>query len=116
MTNTIYGTWCNTVNTYASSPDDEVEAYITGGGSHWRELLETSGALDRIKSEYRDEIDARLPPDVALVGEQFIGPAEPEEGEFDGYVDADGELDIAALVEDIDLGKIVEKHDPDIHA
>ncbi|MEU1134961.1 hypothetical protein ABZ383_34750 [Streptomyces sp. NPDC005900] len=112
-TTTSYGTWCNQVNTYSTSPDADVDDYIGGGPDDWRTLLEESGALERIKSEYRAAINAALPGDVALCGDEFIGPWEPEEGEFDGYPqDEDGTLDFAAMVEDIDLAEIVERNEP----
>jgi hypothetical protein len=112
-TTTSYGTWCNRVNQYSTSPDADVLDYINGGDDDWRELLETSGALECIKSEYRDAIDAALPADVSLCGDEFIGPWQPGDGEFDGYpTDEDGALDFAAMVEGIDLEAIVERNDP----
>ncbi|MEU8682918.1 hypothetical protein [Streptomyces sp. NPDC048611] len=112
-TNTSYGTWCNKVNRFSTSPDADVSDYINGGDADWRELLEESGALDQIQSEYRDAINAALPSDISLCGDEFIGPWEPEEGEFDGYPTNEfGDLDFAAMVEDIDLGEIVERNEP----
>lgn len=112
-TTTSYGTWCNRVNTYSTSPDADVDDFIDGGPDDWRTLLEDSGALRRIKSEYRDAINAALPDGIDLCGDEFIGPWEPEEGEFDGYPqDEDGDLDFAAIVEDIDLAEIVERNEP----
>lgn len=112
-TTTSYGTWCNRVNTLSLSPDADVVDYVSGGPSDWQELLQASGALDRIKDEYRAAINAALPDDIALCGDEFIGPWEPEDGEFDGYPqDEDGALDFAAMVEDIDLAEIVERNEP----
>lgn len=112
-TTTSYGTWCNRVNTYSTSPDADVLDYINGGDDDWRTLLEESGALARIQAEYRDAINAALPDDVSLCGDEFIGPWQPDEGEFDGYpVDEDGALDFAAMVEDIDLAEIIDRNEP----
>lgn len=112
-TTTSYGTWCNRVNTFSTSPDADVLDYINGGDDDWRQLLEDSGALDTIKREYRQAIEDALPQSVSLCGDEFIGPAEAEAGEFDGYAtDEDGFLDFAALVGDIDLGPIVDRNDP----
>jgi hypothetical protein len=112
-TTTSYGTWCNQVSPYSTSPDADVLDYINGGDSDWQELLEASGALALIQSEYRDALNAALPPSVSLSGDEFIGPYEVEDGEFDGYPQTDdGSLDFKTLFEDIDLGPIVERNEP----
>lgn len=112
-TTTSYGTWCSRVNTYSTSPDADVLDYINGGDDDWRTLLEETGALARIQADYRAAIDAALPPDVSLCGDEFIGPWQPDEDEFDGYpTDEDGALDFAAMVEDIDLAEIVDRNEP----
>lgn len=111
-TTTSYGTWCNQVSPYSTSPDSDVLDYINGGDSDWQQLLDASGALEAIQSEYRAAIDAALPPSVSLCGDEFIGPAYPDDDEWDGYpVDDMGGLDIKACVEDIDLQPIVERND-----
>jgi hypothetical protein len=112
-TTTSYGTWCNQVAPYSTSPDSDVLDYINGGDSDWQALLDASGALERIQSEYRDAINAALPDSVSLCGDEFIGPHKVEDGEFDGYpTDEYGSLDIKACVEDIDLEPIVERNEP----
>ncbi|MFJ2110575.1 hypothetical protein ACIOEX_01380 [Streptomyces sp. NPDC087850] len=112
-TNSSYGTWTNRVNTFSTSPDADVLDYINGGDSDWQELLERTGALARIQSEYRAAIEAALPAGVSLCGDEFIGPAEPDDGEFDDYPqDEFGGLDFAAMAEDIDLAPIVERNEP----
>jgi hypothetical protein len=111
---TSYGTWCNRVNALSDSPDDDVRDYVGTGDPDWRERLETTGALEQMKADYRAAIDAALPPSVTLCGKEFIGPAHPDDGEFDGYpVNEFGSLDIKAMLSDIDLAAIVERHDPD---
>ncbi|WP_371793057.1 hypothetical protein OG285_32525 [Streptomyces sp. NBC_01471] len=108
-----YGTWCNRINQYSTSPDADVLNVINGGDSDWRELLENSGALALIRDEYRNAINAALPPSISLCGDEFIGPAYPDDDEFDGYAtDKHGALDLAAVLEDIDLEPIVERNDP----
>lgn len=112
-TTTSYGTWCNRVSPYSTSPDADVLDYINGGDSDWQTLLDESGALEQIQREYRYAIDAALPPSVSLCGDEFIGPYEPDEGEFDDYPQDDyGFLDFKAMVEDIDLEPIVDRNEP----
>lgn len=113
-TTTSYGTWCSRVNTYSTSPDADVLGVISGGDRDWRERLESTGALDAMKSAYRAAIDAALPPGITLCGDEFIGPARPDDGEFDGYpVDEAGWLDFKAMLADIDLDAIIARYDPD---
>lgn len=113
---TSYGTWCNQVAPYSTSPDADVDDYIGGGDPEWRELLEKSGALGTIKAAYRQAIEDALPDSVSLCGDEFIGPYykadEDDSDEWDGYPTDDfGSLDIKACVEDIDLEPIVEAND-----
>lgn len=111
-TTTSYGTWCNQVSPYSTSPDADVLDYINGGDNDWQQLLDASGALATIQAEYRQAINAALPPSVSLCGDEFIGPAYPDDNEWDGYpVDNMGGLDIKACVEDIDLQPILERND-----
>lgn len=111
-TTTSYGTWCNRVNQYSTSPDADVLDYINGGDNDWQELLDASGALAQIQADYRAAINAALPDSVSLAGDEFIGPAYPDDNEFDGYpTDEDGVLDFQAIVEGIDLEPIVERND-----
>lgn len=112
-TTTSYGTWCNRVNSYSTSPDADVLDYINGGDTAWQERLAASGLLENIQREYRDAINDALPAAVTLCGDEFIGPYQPDAGEFNGYpVDEDGLLDFKAIVDDIDLGAIVNRNEP----
>jgi hypothetical protein len=112
-TTTSYGTWCNRVNQYSTSPDVDVIDYIGGADSDWQELVEKSGALEEMQRAYRDAIEAALPPSVSLCGDEFIGPWQPEDDEWEGYpTDEHGSLDIAACLEDIELQPIVEANEP----
>lgn len=112
-TTTSYGTWTTRVAPYSTGPDADVVDYLNGGEADWRERVERSGALAEMQRAYREAINAALPASVSLCGDEFIGPAYPEEGEFDGYpVDEDGNLDLGPIVEEIDLGPIVDFYDP----
>jgi hypothetical protein len=114
VTNTCYGTWCNRVAPFSTSPDDDVIGLVSGGEPEWLDRLESTGALAEMKHAYRVAIEATLPPDVSLCGDQFIGPAYADASDFTGYpVDEHGSLDFKAMVEDIDLDAIVERYDPD---
>ena len=112
-TTTSYGTWCNQVAPYSTSPDVDVIDFIGGADSDWQERVEKSGALEEMQRAFRAAIDAALPDSVSLCGDEFIGPAYPDDDEFDGYpVDEYGALDIKAIVDEISLEKIVEANDP----
>ncbi|POX58847.1 hypothetical protein C3492_35535 [Streptomyces sp. Ru62] len=112
-TTTSYGTWCNRVSPYSTSPDSDLGDYIGGADSAWLERVQASGALGEMEHAYRAAIEAALPPSVSLCGDEFIGPAYPEDDEFDGYPTDDyGSLDFKAMVEDISLEEIVERYDP----
>lgn len=112
-TTTSYGTWCNRVSPCSTSPDSDLDDYVGGGDSDWVERLEKSGALEEMRSDYRAAINAALPDSVSLCGDEFIGPAYPDDDEWEGYpTHEDGGLDIAACLEDIDLEPIVEANDP----
>jgi hypothetical protein len=98
---TTYTTWYRATQD-SNGPDETVEKFMTD----WVDDHD----IDGIKAAYRAAIDQALPADVALIGNEFIGPARPEPGEFDGYpVDEHGDLDIAAIIEDIDLDEIVPR-------
>jgi hypothetical protein len=112
-TTTGYGTWCNRVNQYSTSPDADVRDFINGGDNSWQTMLEETGALEEIQDAYRRAIDAVLPPSISLCGDDFIGPAYPDADEWDGYpTDDEGSPVFEELIADIDLGEIVDRYDP----
>lgn len=112
-TTTSYGTWCNQIAPFSTSPDVDVVDFIGGADSDWLERVEKSGALEEMKAAFRAAIEAALPDSISLCGDEFIGPAHPDDGEFDGYpTDEDGDLDLKACLEDIDLTPIVDANDP----
>ncbi|EDY53065.1 hypothetical protein [Streptomyces clavuligerus] len=112
-TTTDYGTWCNQVREDSTSPDDDVTEYALTGDRERCERIEKSGVLEEMQHAYRKAIAAALPPGITLTGDEFIGPAYPEDDEFDAYPHTRaGALDFAAMVEDIDLAPIVEDWEP----
>lgn len=110
---TTYGSWYNHTGSNAS-PEGDIADFMSGGDSDWNERMEESGATDKIAQDYRDAIRAALPGSVTLAGDEFIGPYYADDQDFDGYPTTDdGQLDIRAIVEGIDLGAIVESWDVD---
>lgn len=113
-TTTTLGTWTSLVAHYSASVESTVTDYLNGGDADWRERVEETGAFERMVADYRQAINDALPHGVALAGDEFYGPYYEADRDFQGYpTDDDGRLDIAAIVEDIDLGEIVDRHDPD---
>ncbi|MFD6149439.1 hypothetical protein [Streptomyces sp. NPDC060243] len=109
---TEYGSWTSRVSTYSPGPDSDILDYINGGDSEWQALLEASGALKELQDAYREAINEALPGPVTLAGDQFIGPYQPDDDEWDGFpTDEDGNLDIKAIAEGIDLAPLVERFD-----
>lgn len=113
-TTTSYGTWNNHGDRSNLTVEATVTDFINGGDSEWRERCEKSGAFDAMVDDYRQAIADALPDGVSIAGNDFYGPYYAADKDFDGYpVDEDGDLDIAAIIADIDLGEIVDRHDPD---
>lgn len=112
--NKSYGTWSSRYSTLSDSPESDIRDLISGGSPEWREQMEGSGSLDRMADKYRSLIDEALPAGVSLCGTEFIGPAEPFPGEFDGYPkDWNGSLDIQEIVSEVDLTDLLEEFDVD---
>lgn len=113
--NTTYGFWNNHGDHYETTVSASVGNMLSGGHPDWVTRVIDTGAFDKMVRDYRDAIENALPPSVSLCGEEFIGPHRPEEDEWADYpVNEDGNLDIHAIVESIDLDAIVERHDPDL--
>jgi len=111
---TTYGHWTNLVDATALTLERTVLEFVSGADHDWITALKNSGALDRIIEDYREAINDALPHNVALSGNEFIGPVEHDE--WDGYpVTETGDLDIAAIVAGVDLSAIVARHDPENH-
>lgn len=112
-TTTTYGTWYNVTGSNLT-PAADIQDVISGGDQEWREAMADSGALDAAEAEWRASIDAALPNGVSLCGNEFYGPAKEADCDFEGYpVDEDGDLDLAAIIDAIDLNEIIERHDVD---
>jgi len=111
---TTYGHWTTLVDHTSSTLERTVLEFISGADRDWISALKTTGALYRIIADYRAAINEALPHNVALSGNEFIGPFEHAPDAWDGYpTTEDGDLDIAAIVESVDLSAIVARHDPD---
>ena len=114
-TTTSYGTWNNHGDRTEVAVEASVATYLNGGPTEWVEQCQETGALDAMVDAYRAAINAALPDEVALCGDEFYGPYYAEDRSWGQDLnDEIGRLDIAAIIEDIDLGKIVEAHDPDL--
>ena len=115
---TTYGHWTTLVDSTTSTLEQAVLEFVSGADHDWITALKNSGALEDIITEYREAINDALPPGVVLTGSsEFIGPFEHAQDAWAGYpTTEDGDLDIGAIVESIDLGAIVARHDPDKRA
>lgn len=103
-TTTNYGTWCNQVDQYNTSPEASLADFFGSEGADGFDF-------DAIVADYRQAINEALPDSVVLAGDQFYAPYYEADRDFDGYpLDEDGGLDIKAIVDDIDLNAIVERH------
>ncbi|MGW1436791.1 hypothetical protein ACWD7M_16270 [Streptomyces griseus] len=103
-----YGTWNNHGDEWNLTVGDSIATALNSAPDDWRERLVTSGALDRIKTDYDAAINEALPDGVSLNGSEFYGPAYREDYTWEG------ELDIAAIVKGVDLWEIVKRHDVDM--
>ncbi|MFD9965038.1 hypothetical protein [Amycolatopsis sp. NPDC058986] len=102
-TTTSYGTWAN-VSQYSLDLETSVSEAFGADGPEGFDV-------DAIVSDYRDAINAALPDGVALAGNEFYGPAYDKDCHFDGYpLNEDGGLDLKAIVDEIDLFAIIERH------
>lgn len=105
ITTTDYGTWTNAVDRFSPTLESSLSAGFSG--SEGPDGFE----VEAIASDYRDAINAALPDSVTLSGDQFYGPYYPEDQNFEGYAtDQNGDLDIKAIVEGVNLNAIVEKY------
>lgn len=105
VTTTGYGTWCNRVD----SMNVSVEATVADAfGPEGAEGFD----FDAIVADYRDAINEALPERVTLSGNEFIGPAHPEDITWgDELDDGYGDLKIKEIVDGVDLQAIIGKHE-----
>lgn len=100
---TSYGTWANVYGGPLTIRDEIDEALD--------DVPDEYAPSDEIALAYENAVNQALPPGVILVGDEFYGPAYPDEGEFDRYpCDEDGALDLAAIVQSINVWEIIERH------
>lgn len=102
---TVYSTWLN-YSGDALTPEATLEGALINAESEWRERLDETGAFEAMADAYRDAINNALPQGVNLVGEQFHGPFQPANPteSFESITEA---------LNDIDIQKIIDDHDPD---
>lgn len=111
VTNTSYGTWCNTVDRHASNPGTTIVESLGSYGDEYD--------VDGIEAAYRDAINEALPDSVALAGDEFIGPAYDKDCDWTGYPTSEvpegmedqyeGGLDIKAIIDSVDLWEIIPR-------
>lgn len=106
VTTTGYGTWGNHIDDVSAGLADDIRNALGDSVDDFD--------VEAIEDDWREAINAALPPNVTLTGDEFIGPAYDKDKEFDGYPVEGGEfsesLDIKAIVESVDLWVIVERH------
>lgn len=103
--NTSYGTWLTEVDRESTTVERTVlEAFGSEGPPDGVDV-------DQLAADYREAINEALPEGVTLSGNEFYGPAEPAAGQPDGYLlNRRGELNVEAIVNDVDFWKIVGDH------
>lgn len=111
-TTTVYGHWTNIIDPTSSTVEQTVAKFLVAAAPDWAAALEESGVLEDIVQEFRDAINDALPTGVTLAGSEFVGPADCDPAEWAGYPVTGDELDIAEIVESVDLGAIVERYAP----
>lgn len=113
MWTTTYGHWNTLVDSSSMTVEQTVYQALIGADSDWLKRFEANG-FDQAVADYRAAINESLPAGVALVGNEFIGPLHPDEDAWEGYPTKDGGvLDIAAIVEKLDVYEYVNRYDPD---
>jgi hypothetical protein len=102
-TTTSYGTWSSRAERYSISVEQTVGDALNGDFADEQ--------VESVTRAYRDAINAALPDSVSLNGDEFYGNAHDVDctDQADFPHDADGRLDIAAIVETVDLGAVVEQ-------
>lgn len=112
-TYTRYGTWSSRVHPLNLTLESEVADAL----DNWEVDEDT---LEAVCKAYRAAINAALPHEVALCGDEFYGPAFAE---FPGYpTDEAGLLDLEAIVDSVDFWLVAEpiidppRHDPKLAA
>lgn len=100
---TSYGTWNNRVDEYAANFATSVCDALGDYPDDYD--------LDGLTAAYKAAINNALPARITLTGDEFIGPAYVEPGEFDGYPHRDGRLDLKKIVKGVDFWDIASGFD-----
>jgi len=103
MITTSYGTWCTRVDPYSLSVEQSVVEALGDFADEYD--------VEAIADDYRQAINQALPPGVSLVGNEFIGPAQPSPDQFDGYPHDEYSVDIRAIVDSVDFWAIAARHE-----
>ncbi|WP_249401027.1 hypothetical protein [Streptomyces sp. PKU-MA01144] len=113
VTTTGYGTWGNHINNLSADPADDVRTAL----GEFADDYDTAA----IEADWREAINAALPDNVTLTGDEFIGPAYDKDKDWTGYPVQDvpagledeyeGDLDIKAIVEGVDFWEIAARHE-----
>lgn len=96
-TTTSYGTWDNVNSSSSSSVEDSVAVALSEFAADYD--------LDGLVVAYREAINAVLPKDISLNGNEFYGPYPREAA-----------LDLAELVESVDFWTLSVHHDRKVYA
>lgn len=107
ITTTSYGSWVRATDSSAFTLDGEVADALLAG-CDFNDYSDEQIAV--VAAAYRAAINEALPPGVSLCGDEFYGPAYEKDCNFDGYpVDANGSLDIPAIIESVDFWGLVDE-------
>lgn len=103
-TTTSYGNWGTQYDPMAPSIRETVLNFLGECDGDYD--------VDGLVDAWRDAINEALPPDVSLNGDEFYGPHYERDQHFDDYpATEDGDLDIAAIIDSVDLEALAEQYD-----
>jgi len=101
---TVYG-YFSDFELSANTPADVITSYINGAGTDWCERAVANGAFQNMVDDYTAEIQAALPEEIILSGNEITGP-------YSSCDNPDLRKQIrVALTETVDLAEIVDRHD-----
>lgn len=97
MTTTSYGSWASVTQTEGIT----LEAGVSEALGDFADDYD----IEAVCAGYRAAINEGLPAGVVLAGNEFYGPAYPQDQDWDG------ELAIKAIVEDVGFWEIAARYD-----
>jgi hypothetical protein len=108
---TSYGTWANTIDALSPSVEYTLVMLIElADDEHDPRVIAAA-------EEYRAAVNKALPDCIVLRGNEFFGPYTPddaERAEMSAHPRTEtGDLDLYAVIADVDVWAIVERHVPD---